>query len=182
MQMRALGQGSLSSVLKVVVDVAWVTACAALGFIWLITLISAIAMMAGGDLQAGVLGQISIRDADKLAGWTIIGTVVCLGVMAISSLLRGIFETLVAGDPFVPDNAVRLRRIALILAILEACRMALGPIINLVSHTLSGSSERDLSIAIEINLVSWFAVLILVVLAQVFDEGARLREDQKMTI
>ncbi len=182
MMMRALGRGSLSSVLKIVVDVAWVAACAALGFIWLITLISGIAMLAGGSLEAGVLGQISIRDADKLAGWTIIGTVVCLGVMAINSLLRGIFETLVEGDPFVPENASRLRRIGLVLALLEICRMLLAPAIHFVSSMLTNAASDGLSLRFEINLVSWFAVLILIVLSQIFDEGARLREDQKMTI
>ncbi|MBB36588.1 MAG: hypothetical protein CME88_10760 [Hirschia sp.] len=177
MLMRALGQGSLSSVLKILVDAAWVAACAALGFIWLIAAISLVAQLAGGELKAGVLGEISIHGAGNLVSWTVVGSIVCLGVMAISSLLRGVFETLVAGDPFVPENAVRLRKISMALAGLELARLFVGPVINLLMH-----DGGELTLRFATNFVVWGAVLVLIVLSQVFDEGARLREDQKMTI
>ena len=97
--------------------------------------------------------------------------------MAISSLLRGVFETLVAGDPFVPENAVRLRKISMALAGLELARLFVGPVINLLMH-----DGGELTLRFATNFVVWGAVLVLIVLSQVFDEGARLREDQKMTI
>lgn len=177
MLMRALGHGSLSSVLKLMVDVIWVLACAVLGFIWLIALISLVAQMGGGEVRAGVLGKISYNAFDDLISWTVLGTIACVGVMAICSLLRGVFETLVAGDPFVPENAVRLRRIAMALAGLELARLFVGPAIHLAMH-----ESGPLVLRFSTSFVVWGAVLVLIVLSQVFDEGARLREDQKMTI
>ena len=177
MLMRALGQGSLSSFLKLLVDIIWVLACAVLGFIWLIAIISLIAQMGGGEVQAGVLGKISYQATDDLISWTVLGTIVCIGVMAICSLLRGVFETLVAGDPFVPENAARLRRIAIGLAGLELARVFVGPLIHLAMH-----DDGPLTLRFSTSFVVWGAVLVLIVLSQVFDEGARLREDQKMTI
>ena len=145
--MRALGRHSLSSVLKVLVNLSWVGACATLGFIWLITLISLIALFAGGDVKAGVLGHISIQNAHQLIGWTVVGTIICLGVMAISALLRNVFDTLVAGDPFVPENAQRFRRIAFVLSILELARMLVGPLISLTMINHSADEAASVSIA-----------------------------------
>ena len=48
MLMRATGRGSISSILKLVVDVIWVIACAMLGFIWIIAGASIVSLMTGG--------------------------------------------------------------------------------------------------------------------------------------
>ena len=180
MQMRALGRGSLSSVLKVLTDLAWVVSCAALAFIWLITGLSALAMV----FPAEALTRISIQDQQQLINWTVFGSIICLGVMAIASYLRGIFKTLVVGDPFVPENATRLRRIAYILAALELVRMLAQHFMEnekVISSKVS-DAETGVVISLNFNLIAIGAILVLIVLAQVFDEGARLREDQKMTI
>lgn len=182
LKMRALGRHSLSSVLKLLVNLSWVGACATLGFIWLITLISLIALFAGNDAQTGVIGHISIQNARHLAGWTIIGTIVCLGVMAISALLRNVFDTLVAGDPFVPENAQRFQRIAFVLSCLELARMLVGPLLTFAMKSQSTASDAPVGMTFHINLIVWGAIIVLVVLSQVFEEGARLREDQRMTI
>ena len=181
--MRALGRGSLSSAMKLLVDVSWVAACAALGFIWIIAIISIIAMLGGGEVKAGILAKISISGGYELASWVIIGTIVCLGVMAISTILRKVFETLVEGDPFVPENAQRFGRISLYLAILELARMFVGPLITLVMRSMSPEKTGDeFQLDLEINLIVWAAIVVLAILSQVFEEGARLREEQKMTI
>ncbi|MEM6625777.1 MAG: DUF2975 domain-containing protein [Pseudomonadota bacterium] len=182
MALRALGRGSLSSVLSVLVDIAWIAACTALGFIWLLTLVSLIAILGGGEVNAGVLARVSITEPQTLTLWTVMGTIACLGVMFIASLLKGVFATLVAGDPFVPGNARRLRRIAGALAVLELARHFLASAVNLILVAFGEKVESPLEPMLHVNFVVWAAVMILVVLAQVFDEGARLREDQKMTI
>ena len=187
LKLRAIGRGSLSSVLKVLVDIFWITACAALGFIWIITILSIITMMSGGMVENSILGKISLHaDPFRLTSLALVGSILCLGVMAIASNLRGVFETLVDGDPFVPENAKRFRKIALILAFLELARIFVNPLIAFIINMLGVDTQLEtVGIAQRLmmtDFITWGAVLVLVVLSQVFDEGARLREDQKMTI
>ncbi len=187
LKLRAIGRGSLSSILKVLVDVFWIAACAALGFIWIITLLSIIAVLSGGMVENSFLGKISLHaDPFRLTSLAVVGSILCLGVMSIASNLRGVFETLVEGDPFVPENAKRFRSIAFLIAILELARILVNPVISFILD-LAGIETQLYAVGIlsrlmQTNFITWGAVLILVVLSQVFDEGARLREDQQMTI
>lgn len=104
--------------------------------------------------------------------------VILPGIVYISMQLRRILATLAAGDPFVPENAARLTRIAVALAIMEIAgmvfvvgmRMAIAP---------DAAINRP---ALTVNLVVWAAVAALLILSQVFREGTRLREEEKMTI
>lgn len=181
MQMRAIGRGSISSVLKVTVDVAWVVACALLGFIWIITAISVFALLSGGAPIAA-FERIAIDEPHRIAVWTLIGTIFCVGAMIVCAYLRGVFETLVAGDPFVPDNARRFRAIAWVLAIVELARMSISLIVQVVFNAMGVTGDADAAFSFSVNFSVWFSVLTLMVLAQVFREGAALREEQKMTI
>lgn len=181
MQMRAIGRGSISSFLKIAVDVAWIAACAALGFVWIVTIISLFAM--AGVVHIAAFERIMFDAPGPLARLALNTTILCVGAMIICAYLRGVFETLVNGDPFVPENARRLRAIALVLAAIEISRLFLGVLVQLVlaAFGVTGGDETG-RIEIQLNLSVWFSVLTLVVLAQVFREGAALREEQKMTI
>ncbi|ACT60779.1 DUF2975 domain-containing protein [Hirschia baltica] len=187
LKLRAIGRGSLSSVLKVLVDIFWITACAALGFIWIITFLSIIATLSGGIVENSILGRISLHaDPFRMTSLALVGSILCIGVMSIASNLRSVFETLVDGDPFVPENAIRFRKIALIIAILELTRILVNPVIAFIINIVGMDTQLQpvgiLTRLMSTNFITWGAVLILVVLSQVFAEGARLREDQQMTI
>jgi hypothetical protein len=179
--MRAIGRGSLSSILKIVVDVAWVIACALLGFIWIIAAISMLRLSFGEDFLPG-LERIVVSNPRELIAWTLQGTILCVGGMIVCAYLRGVFSTLVAGDPFVPDNARRLRAIAFTVAIMEVLRLAVSLLSHLLLNLFGVTQPEGMTMAISANLSVWFSVLTLIVLAQVFHEGAALREEQKMTI
>ena len=97
------------------------------------------------------------------------------GSMVIVAMLRRIFATLIAGDPFQPANVRRLRVIGLTLALLEIGRYASAGL----SHVVM---PAGLHYAASVSLTTWFAVLIIVVLAEVFREGARLRSEAELTI
>ncbi len=181
MPMRVIGRGSISSFLKLAVDVAWVIACAMLGFIWIITAISLFAMLQGENAIGG-FERIVIDDPREIVIWTINGTILCVGVMFVCAYLRGVFETLVEGDPFVPENARRLRAIALVLAIVEIVRMCVNLLAGFLLSVLGAPEQKELAVNLTVNLSVWFSVLTLVVLAQVFKEGAAMREEQKMTV
>jgi hypothetical protein len=101
------------------------------------------------------------------------------GAIVIVGRLRRIFQTLIAGDPFHPDNVRRLRVIGGALAVLELGRYAFVAAARLVGHALRLGKLR---LDDQVNLTAWFSVLVIVVLAEVFREGARLRGEAELTI
>lgn len=181
MLMRATGRGSISSFLKLAVDVAWVVACALLGFIWIIAAFS-IYYLATGDLLFPLFERIVVSTPRDLVVWSLNGSILCVGAMIVCAYLRGVFETLVARDPFVPENARRFAAIGIVLAVMEAASMFVTTIASLLLAALGLAGESPPLMIPKVNWPVWFAVLTLLVLAQVFKEGAAMREEQKMTI
>ncbi len=181
MLMRATGRGSISSVLKVAVDVLWVLACAVLGFIWIIAAFALYALVTG-NTPFFDLGQYRLKTGLELTAWITIGSILCIGVMIVCAYLRGVFETLVARDPFVPENATRFAAIGVVLAVMEGTSMFTAGLINLASSILAAGGATVAFRFPNINWPVWLAVLTLLILAQVFREGAAMREEQKMTI
>lgn len=180
MMISATGRGSISSVLKVAVDVVWVIACAALGFIWIITAISVIYIASGGQPMIG-FERIAITSPMNVALWTLNGSILAAGVMIVCAYLRGVFETLVKRDPFVPENAKRFARIAIVLAVMEGSKTLVSAIVSLAFSALNLTTGEQFQFP-NVSWPVWIGVLTLFVLAQVFREGAAMREEQKMTI
>ena len=174
--MRALGPGSVSSFLKIVLDIVYVA---------LLVGVAGVALLAFADLLFSVnpalLDNVQISDRDQLlergpvllAGLLAAGFYMT-GVLVIIGALRRIFATLTAGDPFRPDNVGRLRLIALVLAILELGRYAFW--------SISAWLPAVQNVRPSFGLTAWFSVLVVLVLAEVFREGARLRGEAELTI
>jgi hypothetical protein len=180
MLMRATGRGSISSILKLVVDVIWVLACALLGFFWIIAIISVVSALNGGSFLG--IERVAYTDPSKVAYIMLNGSTLCIGVMIVCSYLRAVFETLVEGDPFVPANAKRFSLIAIVLAVMEGASMILTSVIGPLLSALGLAEENAGFVFPNINWPIWVAVITLLILAQVFREGAAMREEQKMTI
>ncbi len=106
-----------------------------------------------------------------------------LVALVVVMRLRRIFATLIEGDPFVPENAVHLRVIWMTLVAYEILRMVVtsGAVLtlNIFGHA---TNTTGLHGGLSLNGSLWLAVAVLVVLAEVFREGARLRDEQKLTI
>lgn len=77
-------------------------------------------------------------------------------------------ETVRAGDPFVPENAVRLKTIAWCLLGLQVLHLVFGGMAALVNA--AGSN-----IEWKFSWTGWVGVVLVFVLAQVFEEGTRIR-------
>lgn len=99
------------------------------------------------------------------------------GVIFICLQLRRILLTLVEGDPFVPENAGRLSRIGIAIAIMELIR-----IVTLLVVRAMPSLVGDVPPKLSTQLILWISVAALFILSQVFREGTRLRDEEKMTI
>jgi len=106
-----------------------------------------------------------------------------LVALVVVMRLRRIFATLTKGDPFVPENAVNLRVIWMTLAAYELMRMVVTSGALLTLNVFGNTATKTgLHGGLSINGGLWLAVAVLVVLAEVFREGARLRDEQKLTI
>jgi hypothetical protein len=91
--------------------------------------------------------------------------------------LLAIVETVRQGNPFVSVNATRLQTIAWSLLALEIMSFVIGKIAEHVS-----SAGHPIDIHWKFSVTPWLSVLLLFVLARVFDQGTKMREDLEGTI
>lgn len=152
---------------------------------WMTALIGAIVIIAGGvelfsmlSGHAVSIGAIKVDDhvmtAPELAAGLFGAAVVVAAVVFVCVQLRKILATLAAGDPFVPENAGRLTRIAIAIAITQMLRYVIAIMIGMMA--------KDAHLAFSVDLIAWASVAALFILSQVFREGTRLRDEEKMTI
>lgn len=107
----------------------------------------------------------------------VIGTAATpIAYVVLSRLLR-IVESVRTREPFTLSNAGRLRTIAWALLGLELLHLCVVAIASSVS-----TREVPLRISNNFDLTGWLAVLLLFVLAQVFLQGTRLRENLEGTV
>jgi hypothetical protein len=91
--------------------------------------------------------------------------------------LLAIVETVRGGDPFVPANATRLQTIAWVLLTLQLFSVVIGAIAKAVS-----TPAHPLKLDAGFSISGWLAVLLTFLLARVFAEGTRMREDLEGTV
>ena len=73
MRISAIGRGSISSFLKVAVDIAWVLACAALGFIWIVTAVAVFSILTGGNIA--MFEYIDVSQPGGIVRWTVVNPI-----------------------------------------------------------------------------------------------------------
>jgi hypothetical protein len=91
--------------------------------------------------------------------------------------LIAIVATVQDGDPFIAVNAGRLQDIARALLAMQVLSLLIGGIANMVSGP---TTPLDIDAGVSIN--GWLAVLLTFLLARVFAEGTRMRDDLEGTI
>jgi hypothetical protein len=91
--------------------------------------------------------------------------------------LLDVVESVRLGATFVAENATRLRRIAWALLGLQLLSIVIGEIADGVS-----TPKHPLHVDAGFSTAGWLAVLLLFVLARVFTEGARMREELEGTV
>lgn len=101
--------------------------------------------------------------------------------VALRMLLR-IVDTVAAGDPFVPENAVRLTRMAWLMLGVQVVQ---APILGLATYIKDLSDKggrQDIDAAVSLDFSALILVLILFILARVFHMGAAMRDDLEGTV
>jgi DUF2975 family protein len=178
--MRALGPGSVSSFLKIILDVVYVALCISIVLIAIGTgaflLFDLDPALFSHAIRSGFSGE--TLSGPEIAAELLGAGLYAAGVLVIVGALRRIFATLTTGDPFHPRNVGRLRLIGAMLAALGLLEMARYPM-SLIDARLAAHEAHQTG---GLNLTTWFAVLVVFVLAEVFREGARLRREAELTI
>lgn len=102
--------------------------------------------------------------------WIVLTLPMVAAVHVLLSRLLAVVETVRSGDPFVPENAARLKTIAwcvLATQLLDLTNAVMAATLN------AAGSNVDW----KFSVTGWVAVVLLFVLARVFEEGTRMRED-----
>jgi hypothetical protein len=121
----------------------------------------------------------SPESAPLIEGMRMIAALGLVGVplnFIVVSRLLAMVNTVRAGDPFVAQNAARLQMIAWAILGQQLLQLAIGTIASSVStpaHPLQISA---------VSMGGWLAVVLLFVLARVFGEGTRMRDDLEATV
>jgi hypothetical protein len=108
--------------------------------------------------------------------WVVIALPMFAAIHVMASRLLAMIETARAGDPFAPENATRMRTIAWCLLVVQLFELACGIFIRVLERAGADIGDWDPSLS------GWVAVLLLFVLARVFEEGSRIRADLEAVV
>lgn len=139
--------------------------------------------LAGGTLPAGTVlhearGLVSVRTGlgYRLAWW-LVGSGVSLLVLSGASLMHEIVTTARAGDPFVSANVRRLRLLG---------GLTVGFFVVTVAQSLLAGAIRDdlglAPVALGVGFNPLAFALVLFGLAQIWQRGVELRDEQRLTV
>jgi hypothetical protein len=192
---KPLGQKSVSSSLAAALKVAEVIFSVAVAFAFGIVAAVfeiAISILVGTHtFSATVLGP-GVRNT-PLAMWTvaipyIVYLVVCVrGALFIVRRLQAMFASFVANRPFVRDNAMHLRAIWVTLVVIEITRITALILIHGLTAAfpvaVNVTFPRGFTDLVDLlYLQRWFLIFVVLVLAEVFRQGAQLSEETELTV
>lgn len=158
-------------------------------FLTLVLVIDALAVVAGvGLIVAAAVAPDRLGFAAPLAdvpqtsrvhmtqigalGLTLGGALMC----PILFLLRQIVDTAIAGDPFRAENGRRLRRIAWLVFGMDVVTRSVGMGVAMAQF------PRHAPFGFPLSLLGVLTVLMLLVLAHIFEYGTQLRAEMQGTV
>lgn len=195
--MRALGKGSIAEIIRVGLLIAWIV-------LWVAATICGIVVISYGLNAAGLVdlhdfwgprahfhmdvGGSRIETPPGAPTWPVIipafliAAVAITGGLMIVFRLRKLFDSFCSGEPFARENATHLRAIWITMLGVEVARYMLLLLTGALLTAYGDAATAHADIKLNINLSTWASILILIVLAEVFREGARLKREQELTI
>jgi hypothetical protein len=132
------------------------------------------------DLR-GSIRFVPLKRGFVAASAVVLAVVISL-VMWVLHQLRAVFRTLKDGQPFVPENAVRLRKIGWAVIIGETLRAALALLQNAYAANHFSVSSLTFVVRPDYNALTVIGGFIILVIAEVFRAGTRLDEEQSLTV
>ena len=166
----------LTTILWIVHIIAWITLIGA----GIVTIVLFFAVPIEGIINSYDTASADI-DNDMgdfvKAGQAFIGA---LMFMLVSRRLIDVLRTIKRSTPFETENAERFMMIGKVVVYAELAKIALavaGGVLVALTPIVWGDGD-----GLDISLTNWLGAGIALVLAEVFREGARLREDQELTV
>jgi hypothetical protein len=107
-----------------------------------------------------------------------------VGAVAIVRSLRALFDAFAQNQPFVAGNAEHLRKIWVTLVVVEIVRIGAFVAARVLTtlYIAGVSSPLPEEIRSPIDLYRWFLIFVVLILAEVFRQGTRFREDSELTV
>ena len=200
--MKTLGKKSVSSFLKAVVTVAWYAQLIAAAMLILAIVLSVLGLIPdsvqdhvvisnskdietqviiSNDNVSNIADHATLRSALANEGGMFLilsGTLVFLILsLYITFLLKKILNSLSEGIPFTMENSKRIRLISYAIMVLSP----LGFIFNLLTDNIGQSKSFSVSLSFS-DLATLFLGLIIFIIAEIFKEGYRMQEEQKLIV
>jgi hypothetical protein len=189
---KPLGQRSLSSSLTVALKLARVILSVAFAFAVVLAVVGipVSILVATHLLSAKVLDGAGYNSSNIFANWTIAvpylvyGVIATRGALLIVRRLQRIFATFVANEPFAADNAVHLRAIWVTLVVIEIARITAWILIHALTAVLASAPTVNFPTGLDnpIDLVRFFLIFVVLILAEVFRQGTQLRTETELTV
>lgn len=151
--------------------------------IGLVALLFAAILLALGGF-GGLLSRLAADGTTGIEAMTaliVIAGLTTAAALPLVLLLRRVLLRVARGAPFHPGTPRDLQLVAGLLAVLEVVSL-IGYLVVPLLIRLPQEIAADMRADFEFDLTSWLAVLIILVLAEVFREGARLRADAELTV
>jgi hypothetical protein len=133
-----------------------------------------------------LLAELAQEGAPDSAYWVILLVVTLVGGMIAAALkflfeLRGIVKSVDRGDPFEPANADRLSRMGWLMVAAYAIGIVAGVAVSWLQRVVPEARGADIDINGD-GGGSILLILVLFILARVFRQGARMREELEGTV
>ncbi|MFD3000358.1 DUF2975 domain-containing protein [Pontibacter toksunensis] len=123
------------------------------------------------------------QSSKQIIGFNLVSMWVSFSIsLTITYLLRRLFRSLTQNDPFIVENAQRLRLIAFLIMLIPLTSFVHDFIVNWFlkqNFLIDGSGIRA---HLNIDLKTLFVGLVVLVIAEIFRVGARLKEEQELTV
>ncbi len=157
-----------------------------LGFAIVMTAIGLPALLIFQDSVIAEMATEGIANGGQLIGPLALVIAAVIGLLALAIwflvLLRRIVNSVGEGDPFVPINADRLRKMGWIALAGQLAGLPLAAMVLWIAD-LVGDKGQDIRADVDgFSPSGLLLVLVLFILARVFRHGAAMREDLEGTV
>ncbi|WP_423603980.1 DUF2975 domain-containing protein [Sphingomonas sp. MS122] len=119
--------------------------------------------------------------ADNTLWWVVTAAMVSLVLLTLylsfTLTLSRIVATVGTGDPFQPENADRLDRMAWLTLAMQGCLLVLAPMVGVIASRIDGL-RGDFDVSPD----GFILALVLFILARVFRRGTQMRDDLEGTV
>ena len=155
--------------------------CIVLNWLWAAAIVVLLVVMPNQEWIISAVDLSPSLETDRVV-WGLRATaalgliVIALNYVVLKRLIA-IVDTVRAGAPFVAANAERLETIARALLALQLLSITIGAIAKAIS-----TPAHPVNLNAGFSISGWLGVLLTFILARVFAEGARMRDDLEGTV